>query len=89
MDDLQNVNYPGLRALYEKYNSLGFNLVAFPCNQVRLSCLEAWESFVFVHFPCVQDSQQRTVFCSLVDRHLAVLTRSGSTPTASSASSSP
>lgn len=30
----QNVNYPGLRALYDKYNSQGFNLIAFPCNQV-------------------------------------------------------
>jgi hypothetical protein len=30
---LQNVNYPGLRALYDKYKDQGFNLAAFPCNQ--------------------------------------------------------
>lgn len=27
------MNYPALRALYEKYSSKGFNLIAFPCNQ--------------------------------------------------------
>ena len=31
---MQNVNYPGLRRLYDLYNSQGFNLIAFPCNQV-------------------------------------------------------
>jgi glutathione peroxidase-family protein len=30
---VQNVNYPGLRTLYDKYNKDGFNLIAFPCNQ--------------------------------------------------------
>jgi hypothetical protein len=30
---LQNVNYPGLRTLYDKYSQDGFNLIAFPCNQ--------------------------------------------------------
>lgn len=30
---MQNVNYPGLRTLYDKYNAKGFNLIAFPCNQ--------------------------------------------------------
>lgn len=27
------MNYPGLRALYDKYKDQGFNLIAFPCNQ--------------------------------------------------------
>lgn len=27
------MNYPGLRALYDKYKDQGFTLVAFPCNQ--------------------------------------------------------
>eukprot|EP00878_Enallax_costatus_P029427 GHUV01031908.1.p1 GENE.GHUV01031908.1~~GHUV01031908.1.p1 ORF type:complete len:178 (+),score=25.11 GHUV01031908.1:467-1000(+) len=30
---LQNLNYPGLRTLYDKYHDDGFNLIAFPCNQ--------------------------------------------------------
>lgn len=30
---MQNVNYPGLRTLYDKYKDQGFNLIAFPCNQ--------------------------------------------------------
>jgi glutathione peroxidase len=30
---MQNVNYPGLRTLYDKYHEQGFNLLAFPCNQ--------------------------------------------------------
>ena len=30
----ENVNYPGARALYDKYSSTGqFNVVAFSCNQ--------------------------------------------------------
>ncbi|KAK9802053.1 hypothetical protein WJX73_007945 [Symbiochloris irregularis] len=28
-----NVNYPGLRKLYEKYHGEGFSLLGFPCNQ--------------------------------------------------------
>ncbi|KAK9839482.1 hypothetical protein WJX81_004921 [Elliptochloris bilobata] len=28
-----NVNYPGLRELYEKYGNDGFRIIAFPCNQ--------------------------------------------------------
>lgn len=30
---VQNVNYPGLRALVERHGSEGFGVVAFPCNQ--------------------------------------------------------
>jgi glutathione peroxidase-family protein len=30
---LQNVNYPGLRTLYNTYHDDGFNVIAFPCNQ--------------------------------------------------------
>eukprot|EP00878_Enallax_costatus_P036590 GHUV01041106.1.p1 GENE.GHUV01041106.1~~GHUV01041106.1.p1 ORF type:complete len:202 (+),score=53.06 GHUV01041106.1:197-802(+) len=29
----KNLNYPGLRTLYDKYHDDGFNLIAFPCNQ--------------------------------------------------------
>ncbi|WIA14813.1 hypothetical protein OEZ85_003295 [Tetradesmus obliquus] len=29
----QNVNYPGLRTLYNTYHDDGFNVIAFPCNQ--------------------------------------------------------
>ncbi|GFH15412.1 glutathione peroxidase [Haematococcus lacustris] len=28
-----NVNYPGLRTLYDKYKAEGFQTIAFPCNQ--------------------------------------------------------
>lgn len=27
------MNYPGLRALYDRYHDQGFNILAFPCNQ--------------------------------------------------------
>ncbi|PSC67567.1 hypothetical protein C2E20_8780 [Micractinium conductrix] len=30
---VNNVNYPGARALYNKYRDQGFNIIAFPCNQ--------------------------------------------------------
>jgi len=30
---LQNVNYPGLKVLLNKYSSMGFTVLAFPCNQ--------------------------------------------------------
>jgi glutathione peroxidase len=30
---LLQVNYPGLRTLYEKYRDQGFNIIAFSCNQ--------------------------------------------------------
>jgi len=30
---LQNVNYPGLKKLLSLYNSSGFQVLAFPCNQ--------------------------------------------------------
>ena len=30
---MQNVNYPGILKLLAKYNSSGFQVLAFPCNQ--------------------------------------------------------
>lgn len=30
---MQNVNYPGLRYLWNKYRDQGFTILAFPCNQ--------------------------------------------------------
>ena len=29
----QNVNYPALRTLYQRYRAQGFNILAFPCDQ--------------------------------------------------------
>jgi glutathione peroxidase len=31
-----HTNYKELQALYDKYNSQGFTVLAFPCNQVSL-----------------------------------------------------
>lgn len=30
---MQNLNYPGIKTLLFRYNSSGFNVLAFPCNQ--------------------------------------------------------
>ena len=62
---LQNVNYPGLRALVKRHGSQGFNVIAFPCNQARsrplsrLSCVGQAAKLFKSAYPCAS-----TPFCT-------------------------
>lgn len=48
---MQNVNYPGMIKLLQKYGSYGFQVLAFPCNQfgAQAPCSSDCESAYLYH----------------------------------------
>ena len=48
---MQNLNYPGIKTLLARYNSSGFQVLAFPCNQfgAQAPCSSSCERAYLFH----------------------------------------